>query len=216
LRTSLFFSEQRISSAIGEKTNKGVCSYYSLTTNYNQMKPVRLALFVVLFIFHIIVVFISLRFTQSMADGIVRDPGAFRFLALFGLGIFLVTFAFVWLDRYTARKKIERLEVEKDRIKAEVFDREQRARERELEIEREISSFQQSLPGAASSAARDSTAPHSWKPKSAASTSELPPAAPSEPSETDQVEYAPLTPKLPDTSSDSPPADDTDTNSPRS
>ena len=180
------------------------------------MKPVRLALFAVLFIFHIIVVFISLRFTQSMGDGIVRDPGAFRFLALFGLGIFLVTFAFVWLDRWTARKKIERLEAEKDRIKAEVFDREQRARERELEIEQEIKSFQQSLPGASSSAAPDPTASHSTKSDSAASTSERSLTAPSEPSETDQVEYAPLTPKSPDTTSYPPPADDANTNSSRS
>ena len=180
------------------------------------MKPVRLALFAVLFIFHIIAVFISLRFTQSMADGIVRDPGAFRFLALFGLSIFLVTFAFVWLDRWTARKKIERLEAEKDRIKAEVFDREQRARERELEIEQEIKSFQQSLPGAASSASPDPTTSYSTKPDFAASATDLPPTAQSEPSETDQVEYAPLTPKSPDASSDSPPADDSDTTPPRS
>ncbi len=184
-------------------------------TNYNPMKPVRLALFAVLFIFHIIVVFISLRFS-SMADGIKDDPSAFRFLALFGLGIFLVTFAFVWLDRYTARKKIERLEAEKDRIKAEVFDREQRARERELEIEQEINSFQQSLPGATSSAAADPTTSYSTKPDSAASASSLPPAAPSEPSETDHVEYAPLTPKSPDASSDPPAADDVDTPPPRS
>ena len=172
------------------------------------MKPVRLALFAVLFIFHIIVVFISLRFTQSLADGIVRDPSAFRFLALFGLGVFLITFAFAWFDRWTARKKIERLEAEKDRIKAEVFDREQRTREREQEIEREISSFQQSLPGAAS----DPTTSYSTKP----ALEESPARRPSEPSETDQAEYAPLTPKSSSILSDIPPEDeaeaDPDTN----
>ncbi len=85
------------------------------------MKPVGLALFIVLLIFHIIVVVLSLRFTQSLADGIARDPSAFRFLALFGLAVFLVTFAVVWINRFTTKKKIERLEAEKDRIKAEVL-----------------------------------------------------------------------------------------------
>ena len=172
------------------------------------MKPVRLALFAVLFIFHIIVVFISLRFTQSLADGIVRDPSAFRFLALFGLGVFLITFAFAWFDRWTARKKIERLEAEKDRIKAEVFDREQRTREREQEIEREIDSFQRSLPGAAS----DPTTSYSTK----SALEESPARRPPEPSETDQAEYAPLTPKSSSILSDVPPEDeaeaDPDTN----
>lgn len=180
------------------------------------MKPVRLALFAILFIFHIVVVVLSLRFTQSLADGIVRDPSVFRFLALFGLGTFLVTFAFGWFDRWTARKKIERLEAEKDRIKAEVFDREQRARERELEIEQEIKAFQQSLPGASSSIASDLTTSYPTKPDSAASTPELPPATRSESSETNQVEYAPLTPKSSDASSDSPPPDDVDTDPVRS
>ena len=174
------------------------------------MKPVRLVLYAVLLIFHIIVVALSLRFTQSLADGIVRDPSAFRFLALFGLGVFLVTFAFAWFDRWAARKKIERLEADKDRIKAEVFDREQRAREREQEIEREISSFQQSLPGATPPAVPNSTVPYNKKPDSEESPAPLPPAAPPEPLETDQVEYAPLTPKSSSILSDVPPEDDAD------
>ncbi len=173
------------------------------------MKPVRLALFAVLLVFHVIIVVLSLRFTPSLADGIVRDPSAFRFLALFGLGIFLITFAFAWFDRWTARKKIERLEAEKDRIKAEVFDREQRARERELEIDQEIKSFQQSLPGAEPSAPRE-TAAYATTPDPEPSPADLSSAAPTESHETDQVEYAPLVPKSPDASSDSPSADDAD------
>ncbi len=174
------------------------------------MKPIRLALFAILLIFHIIVVFIALQFTPSLADSIVRDPSAFRFLALFGLGVFLITFSFVWFDRWTARKKIERLEAEKDRIKAEVFDREQRARERELEIEQEINSFQQSLPEADSSGSTNLATSRSTAPGHAAASIDLPPAAQPELLETDQVEYAPLTPKSPDTFPDLPPADDTD------
>ena len=175
------------------------------------MKPVRLALFAILFIFHIIVVVLSLRFTQPLADGIVRDPSAFRFLAIFGLGIFLITFAFAWFDRWTARKKIERLEAEKDRIKAEVFDREQRARERELEIEQEINSFQQSLPEAEPSATKGSTVSHVTKPDSEASSANRSTAMPPASHDTDPVEYAPLVPKSPNASSSDDP--DSDTNS---
>lgn len=172
------------------------------------MKPIRLALFAVLFIFHIIVVVLSLRFSQSLADGIVRDPSAFRFLALFGLIVFLVTFAFMWFDRWTARKKIERLEAEKDRIKAEVFDREQRARERELEIEQEIKSFQQSLPEDKSTAALGTTSSYATDPDLADPADDAPSFSRPKPAETEEVEYAPLKPKSPDTFSDPSPADD--------
>lgn len=176
------------------------------------MKPIRLALFVVLLIFHCIVVFLSLRFTPSLAEGIVRDPGAFRFLAVFGLVVFLITFAVVWFDRRATRKKIARLEAEKDRIKAEVFDREQRARERELEIEREINSFQQSLPDNAPSAVPGSTSSYSDEPDLTAPLAS-PRVSQPKPLETDQVEYAPLKPKSPDVSSGADEADqDSDTN----
>lgn len=176
------------------------------------MKPVRLALFAVLLIFHIIVVVLSLRFTQSLADGMVRDPSSFRFLALFGLIVFLVTFAFGWFDRWTARKKIERLEAEKDRIKAEVFDREQRARERELEIDQEIKSFQQSLPEDKSTVGLNPTESRAPEPTPTDPPDEGSLPNRPKPSET-EVEYAPLKPKSPDTFSDLPPADDADTDS---
>jgi hypothetical protein len=170
------------------------------------MKPVRLALFIVLLIFHIIVVVLSLRFTPSVADGIARDPSAFRFLALFGLAVFLITFAVVWIDRFTAKKKIERLEAEKDRIKAEVFDREQRARAREQEIEQEIKSFQQSLPEEETTAAIGSTATHDAYPPSEKEVDDpTPPARPRLPDE--EVEYAPLKPKQPSETDDSTNAD---------
>ncbi len=179
-------------------------------TNPNPMKPVRLALFAVLLIFHIIVVALSLQFSQSLADGIVRDPSAFRFLALFGLGVFLITFAFGWFDRWTARKKIERLEAEKDRIKAEVFDREQRAREREREIDQEISSFQQSLPEDESTATLNPTASRAVEPHLIDPPDDAPSLAQPKPDETDEVEYAPLKPKPSGAFSDLPPADDAD------
>ncbi len=160
------------------------------------MKPVRLALFIVLLIFHIIVVVLSLRFTQSLADGIARDPSAFRFLALFGLAVFLVTFAVVWIDRFTTKKKIERLEAEKDRIKAEVFDREQKARAREQEIEQEIKSFQQSLPEEQTTAALGSSVTRDAETPSRDEVDDpIPPTRPRSPDE--EVEYAPLKPKQP-------------------
>ena len=122
------------------------------------MKPLRLALFIILLIFHAVLVILSLNFSETIADGIVRNPSAFRFLAFFGLAVFLVTFAFAWFDRRTARKRIEKLEAEKNAIKAEVFDREQRAQEREREVEREIQSFQASLPPRESDATTPSLA----------------------------------------------------------
>lgn len=180
------------------------------------MKPVRLALFAVLLIFHVIVVVLSLRFTPSVAEGIGRDPSAFRFLALFGLIVFLITFAFVWLDRWTARKKIERLEAEKDRIKAEVFDREQRTRQRELEIEQEIKSFQQSLPEDESAAALGSATIYSTEPNLADPPDDAPSPVRPMLSETDEVEYAPLKPKSPDNTADDDAEPDSDTNPLRS
>ena len=106
------------------------------------MKPLRLALFLILFIFHVTLVVLVLFFPTSMADSLLGEASGARFLVLFGLAAFLVTFGIVWLDRRAARKKIERLEAEKDKIKAEVFD----MRQREQEVEREIASFKSSLP----------------------------------------------------------------------
>ena len=186
------------------------------------MKPLRLALFIILLVFHAILVILSFNFSQSIADRIVRDPSAFRFLVFFGLAVFLVTFAFAWFDRRTARKRIEKVEAEKNAIKAEVFDREQRAKEREQEIDREIKSFEKSLPAAGSRTddpvlPEQSAGPHLAGPQSAESypteskvdksflADTKPPKShlteshltesPSDDSE--QVEYGPLTPKRP-------------------
>ena len=203
------------------------------------MKPLRLALFVILLIFHAILVILSLSFSQSIADSIVRNPSAFRFLTFFGLAVFLVTFAFAWFDRRTAQKKIERLEGEKNAIKAEVFDREQRAKEREQEVEREIKSFQASLPTDESSTAppplaesypaeptdADTTEPYladsspteSRPTESRPTESDLTESRPAEPShaesEEEQVEYAPLTPD-PGSPLASPPPDEADSDEP--
>lgn len=199
------------------------------------MKPLRLALFLILLIVHVILVVLSFNFTQSTADSIVRDPSAFRFLTFFGLAVFLVTFAFSWFDRRTARKRIEKLEAEKNAIKAEVFDREKRAQEREQEIEREIKSFRDSLPATeptttepvlperstesrltesrlteSPSDESDRVEPHPTEPhlaKPDATEPRLTEADTSPPVDPDQVEYGPLTPKLPPSDDDA----DTDT-----
>ena len=208
------------------------------------MKPLRLALFIILLIFHATLVIVSLNFSQSLADSIVRNPSAFRFLTFFGLAVFLITFAFAWFDRRTALKKVERLEAEKNAIKAEVFDREKRTQEREREIEQEIESFRNSLPSSGTSTAptpdRDAppliesspTESHQTEPSPAEShQDERPPAGPplshSRPAEEEEVEYGPLIPKDPSydlSEPDQPPSDpeadrkdkDTDTNPPRS
>ena len=192
------------------------------------MKPLRLALFFILLIFHLIVVILSLNFTQSLADSIVRNPLAFRFLALFGLIVFLITFAFVWFDRRAARRKIEKLEAEKNTIKAEVFD----MRKREREIDQEIDSFEKSLSPTKSTSAKPTT----WsktdadKPSAAQPDAAQPSAAEpnltkphltgsrpteSRPAESDQVEYGPLKPKQSDSRLAEPPSGESDSMKPR-
>ena len=191
------------------------------------MKPLRLALFVILLIFHAILVILSLNFSQSIADSIVRNPTAFRFLVFFGLLVFLITFTFAWFDRRTARKQIEKLEAEKNAIKADVFDREQRTKKREQEIEQEIKSFEKSLPSAQPTVTKPVLPEHSEEPDSPAPPAAEPystelrsdesyltdsEATQSQPIDPDQVEYGPLTPKRPIPDEDI----DTDDNSARS
>ena len=201
------------------------------------MKPIRLAFFLVLLVCHAILVILSLNFSQSTADSIVRNPSAFRFLTFFGLAVFLITFAFAWFDRRRAVKKIEKLEAEKNAIKAEVFDREKRAQEREREIEEEIKSFEKSLPSNQSAAANPDRLelPRSEPGLAEPSPAEPSPAEPSPaephlaeprlsepyPEGEEEVEYGPLVPKNPEYGqSDTDPApsgtdpdrDDTDTN----
>ena len=106
------------------------------------MKPLRLALFIILLLFHLAMVIVSFNFSLSLINRLVQNPLVFQVLAIFGLTVLLVTFGLMWFDRRSARKKIERLEAEKNQIKAEVFD----MRKREQEIEQEIASFKSSLP----------------------------------------------------------------------
>ena len=180
------------------------------------MKPLRLALFFILLIFHAILVVLSLNFTQSMADSIVRNPTAFRFLTFFGLAVFLVTFAFGWFDRRAAHKRIEKLEAEKNAIKAEVFDREKRAQAREQEIEREINSFKASLPPSESAKTEPALSEHQDDAyREEPPLAEPPPLLETEATEPqtndpDQVAYGPLTPKYPLSDEE----EDTDTTNP--
>ena len=186
------------------------------------MKPLRLALFIILLIFHAILVILSLNFSSSIADSVVRNPAAFRFYAIFGLAVLLVTFAFAWFDRRTARKRIERLEAEKNAIKVDIFDREQRVEAREREIEGEIRSFQQSLPTPESTTTTtvpdpdesyddesDDTQLYSTEPRFVESHPVEPSAIQSgvthsEQDDDDPVEYAPLKPKRSASSTDAP------------
>ena len=112
------------------------------------MKPFRLTFFLVLLIFHLALVIISFNFTPALADRLVEGGNVFRGFALFGLAVFLVVLAFAFFDRRSYQKRIEKLEAEKNLIKAEVFDIRYQERLREKEIEQEISSFEQSLPTA--------------------------------------------------------------------
>ena len=114
------------------------------------MKPFRLTFFVVLLIFHLALVIVSFNFTPALADRLVEGGNVFRGFALFGLAVFLIVLAFAFFDRRSYQKRIEKLEAEKNLIKAEVFDMRYQERLREKEIEQEINSFEQSLPPAKS------------------------------------------------------------------
>ncbi len=169
------------------------------------MKPFKLALFALLLIFHITLVILSLDFTQSFADSLVRDPSGFRYTAGIGLVLLLVAAGVVWFDRRLLLKKAERLEAEKNQIKAEIFDREKQAKAREEEVEREIQAFQATLPTAEPTDTPEP--PVTPPPVDPEAASPAPP--PDEPeSLTDGTapadDYGPLTPNQPDEDTDPP------------
>lgn len=113
------------------------------------MKPFRLTFFIVLLIFHLALVIISFNFTPALADRLVEGGNVFRGFALFGLIVFLIVLAFAFFDRRSYQKRIEKLEAEKNLIKAEVFDMRYQERLREKEIEQEITAFEETLPTSA-------------------------------------------------------------------
>ena len=105
------------------------------------MKPARLFVYLLLLFYHIAAVAVALNLTPTLGDRLVNGASLVRAITVFGLLAFLVVFAFALYDRRHHRKRISRLEAEKNEVKAQVFD----MKRREEELDREIKSFESSL-----------------------------------------------------------------------
>jgi uncharacterized membrane protein (DUF485 family) len=102
------------------------------------MKPFKLTLFLLLLLYH--AVFVGIAFNQSW-EWVSTNTQTVQWITLIGLGLFIVLFLITIFDRQNYQKKINRLEAEKDKIKAKVYD----IQRRNEEIDDSIKSFEQSV-----------------------------------------------------------------------
>lgn len=102
------------------------------------MKPFRLTLFLILLFYHAIFAGVALNGEYSW---ITNNPQTVLWITLIGLFLFITIFLMAIYDRRNYRKKIAKLEVEKDQIKAKVFDMQRRNEE----IDDSIKSFESSI-----------------------------------------------------------------------
>ncbi|MGD1895311.1 MAG: hypothetical protein ACFB15_32560 [Cyclobacteriaceae bacterium] len=108
------------------------------------MKPIRLFFFILLLFYHATLVAFALSLSDSVANNLVDSATAITTITLIGLGLFLVVFGFALFDRRYYQNKLAKLEVEKNEIKAQVYD----MKRREDEIDQEIKSFESSIQSA--------------------------------------------------------------------
>ncbi|WPP52744.1 hypothetical protein [Catalinimonas niigatensis] len=102
------------------------------------MKPFKLTLFLLLLLYH--AVFVGIAFNNSW-EWVRSNPQTAQWLTIIALALFVVLFLIAIFDRQNYQKKINRLEAEKDKIKAKVFDMQRRNEE----IDDSIKSFEQSV-----------------------------------------------------------------------
>lgn len=102
------------------------------------MKPFKLTLFLLLLLYH--AVFVGIGFTADW-NWIVSNPETAQWITVLALALFIILFLITIFDRQNYQKKINRLEAEKDKIKAKVFDMQRRNEE----IDDSIKSFEQSV-----------------------------------------------------------------------
>ena len=105
------------------------------------MKPIRLFFYILLLFYHITLIAFAINLNDSVADNLVESQGTVLLITLTGLGLFIVVYAFAQFDRRHYHKKMNRLEAEKNEIKAQVYD----MKRRENQIDDEIKSFESSL-----------------------------------------------------------------------
>jgi membrane protein insertase Oxa1/YidC/SpoIIIJ len=102
------------------------------------MKPLRLTIFLLLLLYHAIFVGIALNGDWTW---ISTNTQTVVWITIIGFVLFLTIFLMGLADRRAYQKKIAKLEVEKDQIKAKVYD----IQRRNEEIDDSIKSFEDSL-----------------------------------------------------------------------
>lgn len=105
------------------------------------MRPIRLAFYVLLLFYHIAIVAVALNLTESFATSLSNSVELVKILSLIGLALFLLVFGFALYDRRHHRKRIARLEAEKNEVKAQVYD----MTRRKGEVDREIKPYEPSV-----------------------------------------------------------------------
>ena len=102
------------------------------------MKPFRLTIFLLLLLYHAIFVGVALNEEWSW---IVNNTQTVLWITIVGFVLFMTLFLMGLADRRYYQRKIAKLEVEKDQIKAKVYD----MQKRNEEIDDSIKSFEESI-----------------------------------------------------------------------
>ncbi len=105
------------------------------------MKPIRLFFYVLLIFYHVVLIAFALNLNDSVAQNLIDSASTVLIFTFIGFALFLVVFGLAWFDRRRFQSRLERLEAEKNEIKAQVYD----MKRREDEIDQEIKSFESSL-----------------------------------------------------------------------
>lgn len=104
------------------------------------MKPVRIALFSVLFIYLALLIIASLNFERA-SRWMDAHPQALPYFTLIGMGVFLLIFFLTLFERNQHHRAMAKKEAEKNEIKARVYEMQRRNEE----VEKSLQSFKDSV-----------------------------------------------------------------------
>ncbi|MDF9798323.1 cell division protein FtsB [Catalinimonas alkaloidigena] len=102
------------------------------------MKPFKLTLFLLLLLYH--AVFVGIAINNSW-EWVSTNLQTVQWITITALVLFLILLLINILERQSYQGRIQRLEAEKDKIKAKVYDMQRRNEE----IDESIKSFEQSV-----------------------------------------------------------------------
>lgn len=105
-----------------------------------NMKPVRTALFSVLFIYLALLVFASINFERA-GNWMSTHPQVLPYFTLIGMGVFLLIFFLTVFERNHYHRTLAKKEAEKNEIKARVYEMQRR----NDEVEKSLQSFENSV-----------------------------------------------------------------------